>query len=192
MSAGESKLPWVLGGLLVVSVTGMIVAGSRIFGFDPDRPSGPASALVDRPAPPLDLPVVAGAGAAEGDRVSLAALAGSVVVLDFWASWCGPCRQSIPALNTVHERYRGRIEMLGVNVEGGLPRSAIAEAHREFGARFPSLQDEGGAAQGAYRVDAIPTLVVIDHGGVVRWVHTGVPDPDELAERLEPLIAPRH
>ncbi|MCZ7686756.1 MAG: TlpA family protein disulfide reductase [Sandaracinaceae bacterium] len=144
------------------------------------------------PAPALDLPVAAGSGAAEGDRVSLGALAGRVVVLDFWASWCGPCRQSIPALNQVHERYRGRIEMLGVNVEGNLPRSAVVQAHRDFGARFRSLQDEQGAAQAAYHVDVIPTLVVIDGAGVVRWVHTGVPDPDELAEHLEPLIAPRH
>ncbi len=192
MSAGQGKLMWVLGALLVVSVVGMIVAGSRIFGFDPDRQVGPTSGLLGSPAPALDLPVAAGPGADEGDRVSLGALAGRVVVLDFWASWCGPCRQSIPALNQVHERYHGRIEMLGVNVEGNLPRSAVVQAHRDFGARFRSLQDQQGAAQAAYHVDVIPTLVVIDGGGMVRWVHTGVPDPDELAAHLEPLIAPRH
>lgn len=191
MSAPQSKVMWVLGGLLVVSVVGMIVAGTQIFGYDPDRPRGPTAALIGGAAPPLDLPLVAGPGAAEGDRISLAGLSGRVVLLDFWASWCGPCRQSIPALNQVHERYGSRVELLGVNVEGGLPRARIASAHRDFGARFRSLLDAEGAAQAAYHVSSIPTLVLIDQRGMVRWVHTGVPDPEDVADRLDSLLERR-
>src|SRR5690606_34936939 len=127
---GGRKLMWVLAILLVVSVTGMIVAGSRIFGFDPARAptAGPTAALLGAPAPPLDLPVIAGDGAAQRDRVSLAALRGKPVLLDFWASWCGPCRRSIPALNEVHERYGRQVAFWGINVEGGMPRSSIEAA----------------------------------------------------------------
>lgn len=182
----------VLTGLLVLSVIGIIVAGAKLAGYDPDRrPPPPAGALVGQPAPELGLRVVAGDGAVEGDRVSLAGLAGKVVVLDFWASWCAPCRQSIPALNQVHARYGDRIEMFGINVESGMPASAIREAHRDFGAHFRSLQDEEFRAQTAYRVDSIPTLVLIDPAGTVRWVERGVPDPDEVAERVDELLGER-
>lgn len=194
--SGGHKLMWVLGILLVASVAGMIVAGSQIFGFDPTRAAaGPAATLIGAAAPPLDLPVVAGDGAAEHDRVSLASLRGKPVLLDFWASWCGPCRRSIPALNQVHERYGRRVAFWGVNVEGGLPRAHVQAAHRDFGARFPSLLDERGEAQAMYRVSSIPTLVLIDGAGTVRWVFTGVPDPDQVAARIDALLdseAPQH
>ncbi len=153
-----------------------------------ERPRGPTAALMDGPAPALDLPIAAGAGAAEGDRVSLEALRGQVVLLDFWAGWCGPCRQSIPALNRVHARYGDRITMLGVNIEGGLPRSRVQAAHARFGAEFPSLQDVRGEAQARYRVQSIPTLVLIDRAGMVRWVEAGVPNADALMERVEDLV----
>jgi cytochrome c biogenesis protein CcmG, thiol:disulfide interchange protein DsbE len=144
--------------------------------------------LMDHPAPDLDLPIVSGEGAAQGDRVALRSLVGQVVVLDFWASWCGPCRQSIPALNEVHARYGDRVAMYGVNVENGMSRGAVEAAHRQFGAHFATLQDQGGQAQLAYRVQSIPTLVLIDRSGVVRWVETGVPDAGHLADRLDQLL----
>lgn len=159
-----------------------------------DRPRGPTAALMDGPAPALDLPLATGPGAADGDRVSLEGLRGRVVLLDFWASWCGPCRQSIPALNRVHDRYGDRIEMLGVNIEGGLPRSRVQSAHARFGAEFPSVQDVRGEAQSMYRVQSIPTLVLIDRAGTVRWVETGVPNADALMERVGDLVTsgPQH
>ncbi len=180
---------WILTGLLILSIVGIVVAGARLAGYDPDRrPPPPAGALVGQPAPDLGLRVVAGEGATDGDRVTVAGLAGQVVLLDFWASWCGPCRQSIPALNQVHERYGSRVEMYGVNVENGMPADAVRQAHRDFGARFPSLQDEGGRAQSGYRVDSIPTLILIDRRGTVRWMERGVPDVDEVGARLEELL----
>jgi thiol-disulfide isomerase/thioredoxin len=171
----------------VLLLAAPVLAGLLMVGCS-DRPSGPTAALMDGPAPELDLPLVAGQGAAEGDRVSLAALRGKVVLLDFWASWCGPCRQSIPALNQIHARYGDRLEMLGVNIEGGLSRARIQAAHGRFGADFPSLHDVRGEAQSMYRVQSIPTVVLIDRSGTVRWVETGVPNPDALGERVSDLL----
>jgi thiol-disulfide isomerase/thioredoxin len=185
----DGRVFWILGGLLVLSLIGMAIGAAKMMGYDPGGGAGPQSGLVGQTAPELSLPVVTGEGAAQGDRVALSALRGQVVLLDFWASWCGPCRQSIPILNRIHERYGERIEMYGVNVEDNLPLARVQAAHRSFGAVFPSLQDQATSAQGAYGVRNIPTLVLIDRAGVVRWVDVGVPDGDEVAERVEEALA---
>lgn len=171
---------WALAGLLVLSLLGIAIGTAHLLGYDPTG--------TRRAAPDFDLPLVAGDGAAEGDRVALEGLRGQVVLLDFWASWCQPCRRSIPALNAVHERYEERIRMYGVNVEGELSPSQIRAAHRAFGAQFPTLLDVDGSAQEAYRVTGIPTLVLIDRTGTVRWVHSGEPDPEEVSERVDDLL----
>ena len=84
--------------------------------------------------------------------------------------------------------------MLGVNIESGLPRSRVQASHARFGAEFPSVQDIGGEAQSAYRVQSIPTLVLIDASGTVRWVETGVPNAEGLIERVGDLLTegPQH
>lgn len=79
--------------------------------------------------------------------------------------------------------------MYGVNVDTGLSADRVREAHRSFAADFPSLGDERLEAQNAYGVTSIPTLVLIDRAGVVRWVDRGVPDPEEVAEHLDDLLA---
>jgi thiol-disulfide isomerase/thioredoxin len=187
LSAKQQRVITVLGGLAVVCLFAMAIAGARIMGYDPTRRSD--SPLIGRPVPSLSLPIVSGDGASQGDRIAFEALRGKIVVLDFWASWCGPCRRAIPALNTIHERYGSRVEMFGINVETDMPRRQVAEAHRSFGAHFRSLQDEAFAAQGAFGVQSIPTLVIVDAQGVVRWVQSGVPDPDEVAQQLDALLA---
>lgn len=175
---------YLLGGLLLLSLFGMVFAGAKILGLDPlARPAHP---LVGRRAPDLTLPLVAGEGA--GDRVALSSLRGRVVLLDFWASWCGPCRMSIPRLNEVHARYGDRVEMLGVNVESDRAGPFVAMAHRSFRAEFPSLHDQGWQAQSAFEVDRLPTVLILDRQGVVRWGTHGVPDPDEVAAALDEAL----
>ncbi len=179
---------WILSGLLIASLVGIAIAGARMVGYTPHRASGPSAGLVGHAAPPFSLPLVRGEGASAGDRIALDALQGRVVLLDFWASWCNPCRQSIPALNEVHARYGERATMYGINVDRGLTRAGIEAAHRMFAAQFPSLADTTGQTQHDYQVQSIPTLVLIDREGVVRWTYTGVPDPDEVGERIDELL----
>lgn len=78
--------------------------------------------------------------------------------------------------------------MYGVNLDHGMDVAGVQRAHRSFGAQFPSLRDVGGEAQSAYMVQSIPTLVLIDRRGIVRYVHTGVPDPDDVAGRIDELL----
>ncbi len=142
-------------------------------------------------APHFTLPVAAGDGAEAGDLIHLAGLQGEVVVLDFWATWCGPCRVSTPILGRVAARLRARgVTFVGVDVDApGLPDVALRLAHRRLGAGFPSVADRAGTLRAAYRVEALPTLVFLDREGVVRGVETGVPDEAALVRRLEALLA---
>lgn len=166
--------------LLVIVIA---VVGSRLVVVQ-------TSQLVGEPAPAFALPVAAGPGAAEGDRIALERLRGRVVVLDFWATWCPPCRQSIPILNRVHERNGGRgVSVIGVNVEPQMSRPTLASAHAAFGATFPSIQDTpSNQVQRAYHVDRLPTLVLVGPDGVVRHVETGVPDEEELQGEIDKLL----
>lgn len=188
---GSDKVKWAVGALLIVSAIGLMIGLGRILGYDPMGPAPSDSPLIGGEAPEVSLPVVSGDGADAGDRVSVSGLRGEVVLLDFWASWCHPCRQSIPALNEVHERYGSQIRMYGVNVQPELRPDGVRAAHRDFGAAFPSLHDARQEAQSLYGVTSIPTLVMIDRDGVVRHVERGVPDPDDVADRLDEILTDR-
>jgi thiol-disulfide isomerase/thioredoxin len=139
-----------------------------------------------QPAPPFVSEVVAGEGI--GDRVALEQLAGKVVLLDFWASWCPPCRASIPVLNGIQARFGTEVQMYGVNVERFGPER-VQQAHTNFGAEFPSLQDVSGELQAMFGVESYPTLVLIDGTGAIRHVEAGVPDQTALADRISGLLS---
>lgn len=161
---------------------GVLVVGALA---GPDWLAAP-SALIGAPAPPLEAAIVAGAGAAEHDRVRLAGLAGRVVLLDFWASWCPPCRASIPIVNRVLAAHP-EVVAVGINTESNLSPFAVARAHLGFASAFPSVHDPDGALQRAYGVEALPTLVLVGPDGIVRDLHVGVPDEGWLGERIAAL-----
>lgn len=177
--SGDDRSLWRFGGMVAV---GAIVVGALA---GPDWLGG-SHPLVGTPAPVLAAEIVAGDGASTHDRVDLASLRGRVVLLDFWASWCPPCRASIPILNRALNA-RSEVVGIGINVEPELSPTGVVRAHRVFGALFPSVQDVDWSLQRTFSVDSYPTLVLIDREGIVRDVHSGVPDPDWLGERLDEL-----
>jgi thiol-disulfide isomerase/thioredoxin len=139
-----------------------------------------------RPVRPGDVAPDVSFYRAAGPPVSLGELRGKVVLIDFWATWCGPCRKSMPAVERLHLRFPS-LAVLSVNTE---PPSA-AQAAQKFadGLKIstPILFDRAGAAA-AFRVQAIPHLVLIDRLGIVRHVHVGeLTDEGDLAARIEAL-----
>jgi len=108
--------------------------------------------------------------AVAGQNVRLSEHLGEVVVLNFWATWCGPCRQQMPRLDQLHATYRSAgLVLLGVNVDDDTEEAA--EFVRTLGLGYPVLLDPRKSVAPLYDVDALPMTVLVDRAGVVRYVH---------------------
>jgi len=116
--------------------------------------------------------------ALSGENIRLAERRGEVVLINFWASWCGPCRQEMPVLDRLHKRYADAgFSVLGVNVEG--KRKPAEKVAAKSNVTFPVLIDAGQKVSELYDLEAMPTTVVVDRNGEVRYVHHGYKPGDE-------------
>jgi cytochrome c biogenesis protein CcmG, thiol:disulfide interchange protein DsbE len=122
-----------------------------------------------------------------GQRVKLSDLRGHPVIVNFWATWCPPCRQEAPAIQAAYQRYRDQgVILLGVNLREDA--QTIQQFAKEFGLTYPLLLDRDGAVSDRYQVRGIPTTVFVDADGVVRARHVGPLTEDKLVEYLAPLF----
>ena len=97
----------------------------------------------------------------DGSTKKLSELKGKVVVLDFWASWCGPCRMSVPEMNEVADSYAGKdVVVIGVNCDRD--KSSAEKGVQDFGMKYPVAWDEGNSIQQCFGVDAYPTVIILD------------------------------
>jgi DsbE subfamily thiol:disulfide oxidoreductase len=125
-----------------------------------------SSGLTGRPAPDFALK------SSSGDNLRLSEHRGDVVMVNFWATWCGPCRQEMPLLDELYSRYqRVGFSLLGVNIDDN--SSKAMNMISELGVSFPVLFDNRKEVSKLYNVDAMPVTVIIDREGTVRYVHQG-------------------
>ena len=107
-----------------------------------------------------------------GPNLRLAEQRGRVVMVNFWATWCGPCRQEMPHLNRLYDKYRSSgFVMLGVNIDDDA-NNAIGVAGK-LGMKFPVLFDTDKKVSRMYDLSTMPSTVIIDRDGKVRYVHRG-------------------
>ena len=107
-----------------------------------------------------------------GKNLKLTEYRGQVVMINFWATWCSPCRQEIPHLNRLHERYRkAGFALLGLNIDDQ-PRVA-REMMQKLSVAFPVLFDTDKRVSRLYDVGAMPSSLLIDRDGRIRYVHLG-------------------
>ncbi len=138
---------------------------------------GPASAATGGgPAPNFTLKSLT------GKNMKLSELTGNVVLINFWASWCGPCREEMPLLNALHKKYEALgFTVLGVNVE---EQADNARGFlKDFPVDFPVLLDSKNQVSKLYSVIAMPTTVVVDRDGNMRFLHKGFKSGDEKKYR---------
>jgi thiol-disulfide isomerase/thioredoxin len=108
----------------------------------------------------------------EGGELRLSEFRGKAVVLNFWATWCAPCRKEIPLLIEAYDRYRDQgLVVIGLNLQEG--KSIIEPYARDFGMEFPIAVDRDGEVGDEYRLLGLPTTYFIDREGVVRSTYTG-------------------
>lgn len=107
-----------------------------------------------------------------GENLRLSEFRGDVVMINFWATWCGPCRQEMPLLDELYTRYeRVGFNLLGVNIDDDSRRAM--QMIEDLGVNFPVLFDARKEVSKLYEVEAMPVTVLVDREGNVRYVHHG-------------------
>lgn len=151
---------------------------------------GPRSAeaanntLVGAKAPSFDLPAQHGSG-----RASLDSIRGKVTIVDFWATWCEPCKMSFPKYQALLGKYDGDLAVVGIS-EDDEP-DGIAEFAKDTGVEFVLAWDRDKRVAERYKPEAMPTGYVIDKEGLVRYVHAGYHEGEEAAieRHVKALVA---
>lgn len=175
---------WILPVVMVVLLAGLqlrrggVTSGLSVADYR-------AQAMVERfAAPDFTLPVL---GAS--DTSTLSALRGDVVVLNFWASWCLPCRREAPALEATWRAYRSKsVSFVGVNERDDV--AAAGSFVDEFEISYPSVSDPSGALAFDYSLLGLPETFLIDPSGTVRFRFRGYLDEAALRSALDELLDP--
>jgi peroxiredoxin len=196
--ARRAQFPWasaliVVGGLLIGLAAGLIVfygvPHSTTASSAAPAPAQPGLTGVALPAP---APVV-GAPAPDftltdlsGASVSLSGYKGQPVLLNFWATWCPPCKLEMPTLQQHYTDYKAQ-GLVVVGVEAGEPRSEVQAFATDQRLTFPILPDEKSTVTDMYRVSALPTTFVIDRQGMIVQQHMGMMTEAQVDEYLAEL-----
>ena len=174
---------WALVGVLTVAwlfMGGGLESLTNLTGSSSPATSG-GSADVGQRAPDLRLPL------AGGGEVSLAQYRGQVVLVNLWATWCGPCRAEMPAMERTYQKHAPHgFAVLAVDVQERDPE--VLAFLREVGVTFPSAMDTTGEVSRTWRAIGLPTSFLIDRQGIIRDVRVGPFTDDMLEERLNRLL----
>jgi len=187
---------------IVLVVLGLIAAAlGGVFFFDASMPSSTATASEDRPPAPTRL--VSGSESAlrdrpapdftrpqmNGDTFRLSNHRGRVVVINFWATWCPPCRMEIPGFVKLQKEYRGEgLTVVGVSMDDG-GFSTVRPFADDMEINYPLVMDDGSVARQYGPVRALPSTFVVDPEGMIRHTRSGYLPEDQLRDWIEPLLA---
>ena len=129
----------------------------------------------------------------DGQKLKFSSTRGKVVLVSFWATWCGPCKQELPLLNTVSEKYASQgLMVLSINTDSSKTSADVRRVVKAKGLTLPILLDADGAVSGRLNPgNAMPLTIYIDRAGLVAHTHEGFQPGDEkdIEARIEALLA---
>lgn len=156
-----------------IALLTLAACGSAGGGGGGETAAGAGHPLIGAPAPDFSVDSVNGKG-----KFALAKVKGKVVVVDFWATWCGPCKKSFPKLQDLYTKYNASgLEVVGVSEDE--ENSGLKEFGSSHGAKFPLGWDTGKSIANQWQPKSMPTTFVVDRNGIVRFAHLGYHDGDE-------------
>jgi thiol-disulfide isomerase/thioredoxin len=159
-----------------------VIASNLIFALSASNAS--AVSIGDK-APDFNIPRLEAKG-----MISLKHYRGKVIYIDFWASWCGPCRKSLPALNSIHTEFRKKgFEVIAINLDE--ERDDALAFLKEFPVAYPTAIDTSSKVPEAYGLIGMPTAYLVDRKGIVQWVHEGFKksDIEPLRKKIKTLLS---
>ncbi|MEF3245614.1 MAG: TlpA family protein disulfide reductase [Caldisericaceae bacterium] len=127
---------------------------------------------------------------ANGKVVKLSDLKGKVVLIDFWATWCGPCRMTIPHVEAIYEKYKGKgVEVLGVNLDQGNIEK-VQQFIKDYGMKYLIIADPNSKVGSLYGVNSIPRFFIVDKNGRIAKVIVGYQDNlgDVISKEIDALL----
>jgi peroxiredoxin len=169
-------LALIFAGILVIAVFG--IDWGFLGGNDPAAQI-PAGTTIGRRAPDFDTIGL------DGNTLALSDFKGKFVLLNFWATWCSPCRVEMPFLQARHEQYPADLVIVGVDFDE--PAELVASFVEEYGLSFEIALDPGGLIQDQYEIRGYPTSIFLDRDGVIREIHIGVMSEGQLDGYLADL-----
>ncbi len=140
---------------------------------------------LDSPAPEFALPDLG------GQTVALNDFKGKVVMIEFWATWCGPCRMSMPLMETLQKEFANDMVLLAVNLQEN--KEEVLDYVRAQGVHSRVLLDEEGSVGSVYGADSIPMQILIDRKGIVRHIQAGLGQgtASQLRSQIQKLVSMR-
>jgi peroxiredoxin len=169
--------------IFCLSVTAAACGGAE---SAPDSPAGKGG-LVGNPAPDFHVKAVRGGGS-----ISLEEMRGKVVLVDFWGTFCEPCKKSFPKLQALSERYASEgLKVVGISEDEDDDKGKIGPFADSYGAKFALGWDGDKAIARQYKPETMPSSFLIDRSGVVRFAHVGFHDGEEaeLDREIRSLLA---
>ncbi len=151
----------------------------------PDQLSGTGNSGEERPSIGFLAPDFTGVDVATGQTVKLADLKGKPVLLNFWATWCLPCREEMPILDRLSRDFKGQAHVIAIGADAGESEEVLLNYARQNGLSLTIIRDATGAAARRYQVRAIPASFFIDAAGGVRDIKLGAMNYQTMVDGLK-------
>jgi peroxiredoxin len=163
--------------ILGVALLGAFVL-TTVLGCEQPKTEGPkTSTAIGDFAPAISVEKL------DGTRASLEDYKGKAIMLNVWATWCGPCRNELPAIQAAYEQYRDKgVEFLGVNMQED--KNTVSRFVEQYKLTYPILLDQSGSVAKAYRVSGVPTTYFIDKEGIIRAKWVGEMNADVITKGI--------